>query len=45
MIAILTVVFGSKLNAITNKNFELADGFQLVYQVDSEEKLTYRSSR
>ncbi|NMA16510.1 MAG: hypothetical protein GX935_04570 [Erysipelotrichia bacterium] len=40
MIAILTVVFGSKLNAITNKNFELADGFQLVYQVDSEEKLT-----
>lgn len=39
LIAVLVVVFGSKLNAITNKNFELANGSQLIYQVDSQEKL------
>lgn len=39
LVSILSVVFGSKLNSITNKNFELSSGYQLVYQVDSNEKL------
>ncbi len=40
LIAVLSVVFGGKLDSITNKNFELASGYQLVYQVDADEKLT-----
>ncbi|HQB32782.1 MAG TPA: hypothetical protein PLI19_05560, partial [Erysipelotrichaceae bacterium] len=40
LIAVLSAIFGSKLNSITNKNFELAGGFQLVYQVDSSDQLT-----
>ena len=40
LIAVLSVVFGSRLNAITNKNFELSSGHQLVYQVDSTNLLT-----
>ena len=39
LIAVLSVVFGSKLESITNKNFELSSGYQLVYQVDSTESL------
>lgn len=39
LIAVLSVIFGSKLESITNKNFELSSGYQLVYQVDSTESL------
>ncbi|MGI6608104.1 MAG: hypothetical protein ACOX1F_03900 [Erysipelotrichaceae bacterium] len=39
LITVLSAVFGSKLNSIINKNFDLGKGSQLVYQVDSTEQL------